>query len=116
MQRGSFKRPLMKKEATLKMQRGSFKKTFDEKRGNHNKGLVPHQKLADQHGNLKWVSSQPVEYACQCSMRPTKAQSRTAEWDIGAQIFYQKKGDAQAPHEAIFANQTAKGVGDVFLV
>jgi hypothetical protein len=58
MQRGSFKRPPMKKEATQKKtQRGSFKtdekeatpkntkglvqKTSEGKRGNHSKSLVP---------------------------------------------------------------------------
>jgi hypothetical protein len=77
-QRGSFKRPPMKKEATQKTQRGSFKKplmekeatpknakgliqnTSDEQRGNHSKSLVPHQKLANQHNNLKGVSSESL--------------------------------------------------------
>jgi hypothetical protein len=42
MQRGSLKRPLMKKEATQKNAKGLIKKTSDEKRGNPEtaKGLI----------------------------------------------------------------------------
>jgi hypothetical protein len=58
MQNGSFKRPWIKKEATPKITKGLVQKTSDGQRGNHSKSLVPHQKLANQHNNLKGVSSQ----------------------------------------------------------
>jgi hypothetical protein len=58
MQRGSFKRPPMKKEAAPKNTNGLIQKTSNGQRGNHSKSFVPHRKLTNQHNNLKEVSSQ----------------------------------------------------------
>jgi hypothetical protein len=57
-QRDSFKRHPIKKEATQENAKGLIQKTSNGQKDNHSKNLVPHQKLANQHSNLKGVSSQ----------------------------------------------------------
>jgi hypothetical protein len=47
-----------KKEATQENTKGLIQKTSNGQKDNHSKNLVPHQKLANQHSNLKGVSSQ----------------------------------------------------------
>jgi hypothetical protein len=46
------------KRGTPQNAKGLVENTFDRKGGNHSKSLVPHQKLAHQHINLKGVSLQ----------------------------------------------------------
>jgi hypothetical protein len=110
----------MEKEALPQNAKELIEKTFNGKRGNHSKSLVPHQKSVNQRINLKGVSSSPVEFMCQCSMWPKKAPSRIATWDIGAQFFPQKKVSTKATNviamseATVFANQIAAGEDGIF--
>jgi hypothetical protein len=49
-----------KKKATLKNTKWLIQKTSNGQKDNHSKNLVQHQKLANQHSNLKGVSSQDI--------------------------------------------------------